>query len=147
MKKFIISAISLAILLMVFACAEPSSSSDSGTESNNTEAGLPAALIGKWKISNFYDENGEFKSLEEGTSVSVEFKRDDTIWEYYSYTDKNGQSSNNNYKYGTIITCDDTEMEINTQGGTVRLQYKLTGSTLRLTGQYYFDISGVLLKK
>ena len=133
---------------MVFAYAQPSSTSDSGnnngTETTDTVAGLPAALIGKWKISNFYDENGDFKSLDEGTSVSIEFKKDDTIWEYYSYTDENGQGGTNNSKYGTIITCDDTEMEINTQGGTVRLQYKLTGSTLRLTGQYYSSVSGVL---
>ncbi|MBR6199993.1 MAG: hypothetical protein IKQ61_07025 [Spirochaetales bacterium] len=163
MKKFIISAISLAILLMAFACAEPSSTSDAGNSNNTpatptnntpespteTTAGIPMSLVGTYTLVQYYKANSgiSWTPEEEKLTLTISINADDTI--SYSGTQDAStadQTIINTIKateFGKITFCSDAtkKMKISMPDYPYSAEwtYSQSGNNLSITG--YFAIT------
>ena len=154
MKKFIISAISLAILLMAFACAEPSSTSDAGN-SNNTPAtptnntpesptetsiGLPMSFVGTWTLFQFTD--GYINMAKDiGLSLNIIIKEDNTIWYQGTKKEEGATYDIDLTQFGEVIlySPDSKTLKIDTTYRQYEWTYSGNSSSLEITGTFFVD--------
>lgn len=132
MKKFIISAISLAILLMAFACAEPSSTSDAGT---TKETILPSSYLGTYKLTSltdYYDEK-IYDADPSGISLKITFDENDKIWYEGKFIEEDGAEhkiQKTEFGWFTLYTPETKVASVDTNEN--RADWTFSGNTSKL---------------